>query len=298
MVIDSDRVAPSVQEIDYRLASGRLRARRIGAPEAPLVILLHGLSANLHGFDSLVERLAAPDRRLVAPDLPGRGRSEITPAGSYGLAAHARDALELASLLGAQRFDLVGWSMGALIGIEIAHRAPERLRRIVLIDHAGRMDSAAVARVEAGLGRLEWVVDHPNDYVEAVRAASGISPWSDFWDRFYRYELGPYSEGFKPTTSKAACLEDLADLQDRDWRLLWPGITMPALLVRCLVPIAGGFIVPESERDGLMRAAARARVVEVASDHYTVMRDEQAANAIREFLDRRIGDPVEAATDG
>ncbi len=274
-----------VQEIDFRLASGRVHAERIGAPDAPLVILLHGLSANLHGFDSLVDRLAAPDRQLLAPDLRGRGRSEITPAGSYGLAAHARDVLEMAILLGAGRFDLVGWSMGALIGIEIGERAPERLRRLVLIDHAGRMDGAPVARIEAGLARLDAVVEHPDDYVEAVRLASGISPWNDFWDRFYRYELGSYGGRFKPLTSRAACLEDLADLQDRDWQILWPGITMPALLIRCLVPIAGGFIVPESERDGLLRAAVQAEIVEVASDHYTVMHDEQAASAIRAFLD-------------
>ncbi|MGH2824627.1 MAG: alpha/beta fold hydrolase [Thermoleophilaceae bacterium] len=278
------------QEFDLRLASGRMHARQIGGPDEPLVILLHGLSAHLHGFDYLVERLAAPDRQLVALDLRGRGRSEITPAGSYGLAAHARDVLEVATLLGAERFDLVGWSMGALIGIEIAHRAPERLRRIVLIDHAGQMDGAAVARVERGLARLETVVEQPDDYVEAVRVVSGISPWNDFWDRFFRYELGPFGDGFKPTSSKVACLEDLADLQERDWHALWPGITMPALLVRCLVPIAGGFIVPESERDGLLRAAAGVQIVEVASDHYTVMQDEQAANAIREFLDRRVGD--------
>lgn len=62
---------------------------------------------------------------------------------------------------------------------------------------------------------------------------------------------------------------------------------MPALLVRCLIP--GGFIVPESERDGLLEAAVRAQVVDVASDHYTVMQDERAGSAIRESLDRRVG---------
>ncbi len=35
---------------------------------------------------------------------------------------------------------------------------------------------------------------------------------------------------------------------------------MPASLIRCLVPIAGGFIVPESERDGLLRAAVQAEI--------------------------------------
>lgn len=161
-------------------------------------------------------------------------------------------------MLGAERFDLVGWSMGALIGIEIAHRAPERLRRIVLIDHAGQMDGAAVARVERGLARLETVVEQPDDYVEAVRVSSGISPWNDFWDRFFRYELGPYGDGFKPTISKLACLEDLADIQRRDWRALWPEITMPALLVRCLIPISTRSTPPRAPRPS-MRTTRRPR---------------------------------------
>ncbi|MGH8588386.1 MAG: hypothetical protein ACREXX_03300 [Gammaproteobacteria bacterium] len=46
-----------------------MHAERIGVPDAPLVILLHGLSAHLHGFDYVVERLTALDRQPVALDL-------------------------------------------------------------------------------------------------------------------------------------------------------------------------------------------------------------------------------------
>ncbi|MGH8582083.1 MAG: alpha/beta fold hydrolase [Gammaproteobacteria bacterium] len=282
------------EEFDLRLAAGRVHVRRVGAPDAPLVLLLHGLSAHLHGFDYLVERLAAPDRQLVALDLRGRGRSEITRKGSYGLAAHACDALEVATSLGADRFDLVGWSMGALIGIEIANGARARLRRIALIDLAGRAGPAAVDAVKGGLDRLAIVVKQREDYIKLVRGKGVISPWNDFWDRFYCYELGPYGDRFKPTTSKSACLEDLADLQGRDWHALWPGITMPALLVRCLTsirtPIGDVLFVPEAERDGLRRAAPQVKLAEVRANHYTVMQDARAASAIREFLDQHVGD--------
>jgi pimeloyl-ACP methyl ester carboxylesterase len=110
---------------------------------------VHGLSANMHAFDYLAERLAGEDRQLVAFDLRGRGRSETTPSGSYGLAAHARDALEMADRFGAERFDFVGWSLGALIGLTAAGMAGERLRTLTLIDHCGTVDPTAYAVVRA-----------------------------------------------------------------------------------------------------------------------------------------------------
>jgi pimeloyl-ACP methyl ester carboxylesterase len=62
-----------------------------------------GLSANLCGFDRLAERLAGDTRQLVAIDLRGRGRSEVTGAGTYGWRNHARDVLGIAGAVGHRR---------------------------------------------------------------------------------------------------------------------------------------------------------------------------------------------------
>ena len=105
-------------EFDLDLASGRVHAQRFGEPDAPLVLAVHGLSANMHGFDYLAPLLVADgERQVVAVDLRGRGGSESTAPGTYGLESHARDMFEVATLLGHDRFDWVGWSLGALIGI-------------------------------------------------------------------------------------------------------------------------------------------------------------------------------------
>ena len=48
------------------------------------MVCVPGLSANLCGFDRLAERLAGDALQLVAIDLRGRGRSEVTGAGTYG----------------------------------------------------------------------------------------------------------------------------------------------------------------------------------------------------------------------
>jgi pimeloyl-ACP methyl ester carboxylesterase len=277
-------VTTSATEFDLQLASGRIRARRVGSPTAPLVLLLHGLSAHLHSFDFLVDRLAGRNLQLVAVDLRGRGRSEITAAGTYGLDAHSRDVLEIATLLGAQQFDLVGWSMGALVGIGVAALAPQRLRRLVLIDHAGNMDAGPIDKITKGLDRLELAMDQPQTYLDAIRLGGGIKPWSPFWDNYYGYELQPCRDGFKATTSKMACLEDLNKLMHEDFPAMWKHLSMPTLLIRCLVPVGAGFIVPEAERDSIKQVVPHIRIEELEVDHYIVMVSEETAALIGDFL--------------
>ncbi|MGZ6780686.1 MAG: alpha/beta fold hydrolase, partial [Mycobacterium sp.] len=58
------------EEFDLDLTSGRVRAQRFGEPDAPLVLAVHGLSANMHGFDYLAPHLVADGgRQVVAVDL-------------------------------------------------------------------------------------------------------------------------------------------------------------------------------------------------------------------------------------
>ena len=60
--------------------------RQWGAADAPSGgMRARGLSANLCGFDCLAERLAGDTLQLVVVDLRGRGRSEVTGPGTYGL---------------------------------------------------------------------------------------------------------------------------------------------------------------------------------------------------------------------
>lgn len=274
-----------MNEFDLELTSGRVHARRWGAEGAPLVLCVHGLSANLHAFDFLAERISAgPDRQVVAIDLRGRGRSAVTPPGTYGLASHAEDVLEIATLLGAERFDHVGWSLGALIGITVAGRAAHRLRTLTLIDHANREDAVTNAAVRAGVDRLDAVVDRPEDYVAAVRAAGAITPWNAYWDRTYGYELVPAGDRFTPSTSKAAALEDLDHPDRDDVAAAWPKITMPALLVRATVPLAGGDTISVADRDALLRVAPAVRLLELDVNHFSVMTDERLPGAVTRLL--------------
>ncbi|CAN5445530.1 hypothetical protein BH11ACT6_BH11ACT6_11160 [soil metagenome] len=269
-------------DFDVTLPSGRIRARRWGAPDAPLLLCVPGLSANLSAFSAIGEQVASGVRQVVAIDLRGTGRSEITPAGSYGLATHARDVVGIADALGVARFDLAGWSLGALVAMQVALCDGPRLRTVTLIDHAGPTDAAALVPVRDGLARLDLVVADPQTYLDAVRSAGHAPPWSPFWDAYHRYELTQRADGtWSPSTSRAAAEEDLRQRWPRDWSPWWEALTMPTTLIRALQPEGGALVVPPRAVVSMREVTPDVVVVETpASDHYTCLEDPVTAVAI------------------
>lgn len=272
-------------ESDLTLASGVVRVRRVGPPDAPLVIGVHGLSVNLHAFDYLVERLAGPEHAVVTFDLRGRGRSAATPPGSYGLRSHARDVLEIADRLGARRFDCVGWSLGAMIAIIAAAQAGDRVRSLALIDQVrGISDEKAKQAVRHGIDRLDTVVTDPEEYVSLVRSTGMARPWSQYWHRLYSYELVQVDGGYTPATSRAACLEDLDHPDVGGVVPAWPELVMPVLLVRALEPMGGGLTVPTQDVLRFLETVPGARLLEVDRNHFGVLIDHRTATAVGELL--------------
>lgn len=133
--------AAAMQEFSLDIPLGRIAGLRAGNAGAPKVLALHGwldnaasfvpLSAHLHGID------------LVAPDLPGHGRSAHLPAGADYSFAGAMDAvLDIADALQWDRFALLGHSMGAGIGSLLAAACPQRIARFVAIEALGALAEA------------------------------------------------------------------------------------------------------------------------------------------------------------
>jgi poly(3-hydroxyoctanoate) depolymerase len=109
-------------------AAPSVRVARTGEGE-PL-LLINGLGANLEMWQPLVRGLA-DGRELIAFDLPGTGRS-ARPRWPLRMAQLARVVSELLDELGYEQPDVLGYSLGGIVAQELAHRAPERIRRLVL----------------------------------------------------------------------------------------------------------------------------------------------------------------------
>ena len=271
-------------ELDFELSSGRFRAHSFGPASGRLTLGVHGLSANSRSFDFLGEELANEGRRVVALDLRGRGFSAVTGVGTYGWRNHARDILEAATHLGAERFDYVGHSMGAFIGMEVARMAPERVENLVLIDAAGVPEAAALVPIAAAIKRLGAVHADAETYLAKVKGLDTISPWSPVWDTHYRYDLVAVPGGVRSRTDHAAVLEDMAYGATQHTRAFWPKLSMRTLLVRAGRPLGQGFIVSAADRAEFLRTAPHGEAVDIDANHYTVMTHPRTAEAIRSFL--------------
>ena len=100
-----------------------------GSAARPLV-LVHGFLSGSEYWSGVRESLEQ-GRRVIAIDLPGFGqRHDDTSVDS--IAGFAADVLDTLSAMSVTTFDLLGHSMGGMIAQEMAHRAPERVARLIL----------------------------------------------------------------------------------------------------------------------------------------------------------------------
>lgn len=268
------------------LTSGALHMESTGDPLGRLVLGVHGLSANCRSFDRLVPVLAAAGHHVVTMDLRGRGRSEVTPSGTYGWDSHVRDLLEIADLYGADSFDVIGHSMGGFIGMLLAAQHPRRCRRLVLIDAVGTPESAALLSISKSLSRLGQTYPSAAAALSHIRAAGSIASWDEFWDSYFEWELEPVADGVRIRTDVVAVTEDSANAANHDVYQLWPRIECPVLLVRASRPLAsaGGLVVSAADADRFAAEAAAATVFDVDADHYSVMTNPSAISAIEQFV--------------
>lgn len=109
------------------------------------LVMLHGWALNLRVFDQLVARLETPAAQprfdITRLDLPGHGRAAEPPHLYGNDPERAWDIAAVADWMLTQmppRSLLMGWSLGAKIAMEIAARAPERVRALVLISGTPR----------------------------------------------------------------------------------------------------------------------------------------------------------------
>lgn len=128
----------ALREFALDLPSGRIAGLRGGAAGAPRVLALHGWLDNAASFVPLAAQLDGLE--LVAPDLPGHGRSAHLPPGAdYSFAAAVNTVLDIADALGWERFALLGHSMGAGIASLVAAACPQRVGRLVAIEALGAL---------------------------------------------------------------------------------------------------------------------------------------------------------------
>jgi pimeloyl-ACP methyl ester carboxylesterase len=99
------------------------------------VILLHGVSCHVEFWERNIAALAR-EHRVFAVDIVGFGRTD-KPEVVYTFQLMADFVLDFMKTMGIDKASLVGNSMGAGISLTVAAQAPERVKKIVLVDPVG-----------------------------------------------------------------------------------------------------------------------------------------------------------------
>ncbi len=106
--------------------------------EGPPLLLVHGLMTSSYSWRYLAEPLAAAlGRRLIAPDLPGAGRSSQPTDRPYTGPAYARWLIELVDALGIRGTPVLGNSLGGYLCMRAALEDPGLFSRLVDLHSPG-----------------------------------------------------------------------------------------------------------------------------------------------------------------
>ncbi|MCV7345614.1 alpha/beta fold hydrolase [Mycolicibacterium rhodesiae] len=150
----------------------RIAADRIGDPDAPAVVFLHGGGQTRRSWGRAAAAVAARGWQAVTVDLRGHGESDWSPDGDYRVVSFAKDVLELMRRLPPHPV-LVGASLGGFTGMLLAGEiAPDTLRALVLVDIVPDMDPSGASRIhqfmydrmESGFASLDEVADMIQEY--------------------------------------------------------------------------------------------------------------------------------------
>lgn len=103
-----------------------------GSPDAPTLLLLHGFPSSSHMFRDLIPLLAGRFR-LVAPDFPGFGQSDMPDRKAYAF-TFANIATTIAGFtekIGLKKFAIYIFDYGSPVGLRLALKMPERISAII-----------------------------------------------------------------------------------------------------------------------------------------------------------------------
>ncbi|CAN5597860.1 alpha/beta hydrolase [soil metagenome] len=109
-----------------------IAARRMGAEEGTPLLIASAVGAHLPVWRRTLFDLAR-GRPVVTWDLRGLGESGMARSQRVDAGAHAEDGIAVTESYGIHRFHLAGWSTGARIALEIAHRYPEKVASLTLV---------------------------------------------------------------------------------------------------------------------------------------------------------------------
>jgi pimeloyl-ACP methyl ester carboxylesterase len=249
-----------VRERQLQVGGIRLWLATAGDRSRPALLMLHGLYDRWETWEPVLPALA--ERFWVlAPDLRGHARSDW-PLDGYRLADYASDAAGLLDTVARGPARVVGFSLGALVGVVLTGTRPELVELLVL------EDPPLAPFSEPARAWLSALLDAKRAGQEAAyELARELHPERD--EAEWRRESAWLCE-----TADGPFLTLLqGEHQPDPWTLL-PSVTCPTLLLQA-DPLAGGALDDESAARALA-ALPRGRLVRFPETGHAIHRERPA----------------------
>ncbi|PGH12913.1 hypothetical protein AJ80_06518 [Polytolypa hystricis UAMH7299] len=123
-------LTPRVKRCELPASNIKVFYREAGAPDAPVILLLHGFPSSSHQYRNLIP-LLAEKHRVIAPDLPGFGFTEFPPSYKHTFANLATTTLQFLDALSISKFAVYVFDYGAPTAFRIALQRPEAIQAII-----------------------------------------------------------------------------------------------------------------------------------------------------------------------
>lgn len=255
-----------------------INVSRYGDPTNRPVLALHGINGHGGRWRRLAEH-HLPDHLVLAPDLRGHGRS--THDAPWHVDQHVTDLLAVLDAEDIPRTDIVGHSYGGMIAVHLARAAPERVRRLVLLDPVTGLDPARARQ------RAHEACTQPSFATPADARAARVKSW--------------------PEAYPGAQDDEVADHLDQDEDGLWRWRFEPAAVVTAFSEMARPPVPPPpgvpthlviATRAAMVRPAFVTACREALGDDLTITeidaghmlyldRFDKTGSLIRDWLDGR-----------
>lgn len=206
-----------------------------GDSENPQVLLcIPGFTRTARDFDPLATALST-NCRILCLDLPGRGQSDWLPeATDYDNALYLTDILNLLRHLKLEKIDLLGTSLGGILGLLLATLSCSPIKRLILNDIGASIPQSSLRRIAYYLTQSPPQFANfaeAEDYFRTVHANFGQLTTAQ-WHHLTRYSIRPTASGkYELCYDPRIALPFRHNIRQIDLWPFWCQITCPVLLL-------------------------------------------------------------------
>jgi pimeloyl-ACP methyl ester carboxylesterase len=240
------------------------------------VFCLHGLTANCRCWDVMAKSLT-PAHAMTAMDFRGRGLSD-KPSSGYSWQQHVGDLYCVLEDLGLEKVALLGHSLGAYVALAFAAKYPDRVEKLILMDGGGDLPQEQWDKInlviKPSLDRLGQVFPSFAAYIQNMKQAPILQPWSQAIEDYFRYESEDVEGGVRSRIHPEHIEEEIRNIYKETPSAYYPKVKCPVLLVRATDGILSrdDLVVPLQAAERMLREIPDARCVDIqGTNHYSIL---------------------------